>query len=73
MKDFRDCSSKPWPIQLNDGLRLYTKCLPGKAALISPANPPAFSALGSAVSSQSRSANGANSMALLVAAGNPAL
>lgn len=73
MKDFKDASLNPWPIQLNDGLRLYTNCLPGKAALIWPAKPTAFSTLGSAVSSHKRSAYGANSVALLVAAGSPAL
>lgn len=30
MNDFSDWSSNPWLIQLNDGLRLYTNCFPGK-------------------------------------------
>lgn len=72
MKFFNCSSLKPCPIQLKLGLRLYTSFFPGCTFLISLENPAAFCTLGSAVSSQSRSAYGANSMARLVAAARPA-
>lgn len=56
MNDLSDVSSKPCPIQLNDGLRLYTSFLPGCAARTSPASVAAFSTFGSPVSTQRRSA-----------------
>lgn len=56
MNDLSDASSKPCPIQLNDGLRLYTSFLPGCAARTSPASVPAFATSGSPVSTQRRSA-----------------
>jgi hypothetical protein len=63
---------KPWPSQLNDGLRLYTNCFPGYWARILRDIFAACSTLGPAVSTHSRSAYGANAMARLVAAVRPA-
>lgn len=71
-RDFKLASSNPCPIQLNDGLKLYTNCFPGCRSLISPANFAAFATLGSAVSSHNKSANGAYAMARFVAAAIPA-
>lgn len=56
MNDLSDASSKPCPIQLNDGLRLYTSFLPGCAARTSPASVAALATFGSPVSTQRRSA-----------------